>query len=169
MQLTDMGDMIDIAPSHAKAEGRSLVSYIKSSTVEQHGVYDKALKILDSMRATPSCQRMATVTLLDSCQSIDGNLPTSETILEDNRSVYAAQLALCEIESAGTPVPPPCSRIRSAGESKIPRPSRFDLSQCLHTLETKAQWWTSYSNNRQNAVLICQAARAETEKGTQSI
>jgi hypothetical protein len=39
-----------------------------------------------------------------------------------------------------------------------------DLEQCLRSLESRPQWWTSYSNNRQNAMIICQASRIETEK-----
>ena len=38
------------------------------------------------------------------------------------------------------------------------------MEQCLKALESRPQWWTSYSNNRQNAMVICQAARIETEK-----
>lgn len=39
-----------------------------------------------------------------------------------------------------------------------------DLEQCLRSLESRPQWWTSYSNNRQNAIIICQASRIEAEK-----
>lgn len=39
-----------------------------------------------------------------------------------------------------------------------------DLEQCLRSLESRPQWWTSYSNNRQNAMIICQASRIEAEK-----
>ncbi|KAI7969967.1 hypothetical protein EIK77_000363 [Talaromyces pinophilus] len=35
---------------------------------------------------------------------------------------------------------------------------------CLRGLESRPQWWTSYSNSRQNAIVICQAARIEIEK-----
>ncbi|KAI9925205.1 hypothetical protein MW887_006125 [Aspergillus wentii] len=38
------------------------------------------------------------------------------------------------------------------------------LGSCLKSLESRPQWWTSYSNSRQNAVVICQAARVENEK-----
>jgi hypothetical protein len=38
------------------------------------------------------------------------------------------------------------------------------LEQCLKTLESRPQWWTSYSNSRQNALVICHASRIETEK-----
>lgn len=46
-------------------------------------------------------------------------------------------------------------------ESILPRQ---DLEQCLKSLESRPQWWTSYSNNRQNAMIICQASRIEAEK-----
>ena len=38
------------------------------------------------------------------------------------------------------------------------------LEQCLKALESRPQWWTSYSNSRQNAMVICQASRIEVEK-----
>ncbi|OKL55663.1 hypothetical protein UA08_08963 [Talaromyces atroroseus] len=38
------------------------------------------------------------------------------------------------------------------------------VEKCLSGLESRPQWWTSYSNSRQNAIVICQAARVETEK-----
>jgi hypothetical protein len=38
------------------------------------------------------------------------------------------------------------------------------VEACLRGLESRPQWWTSYSNSRQNAIVICQAARIEIEK-----
>ncbi|GLA81240.1 hypothetical protein AtubIFM56815_004882 [Aspergillus tubingensis] len=42
--------------------------------------------------------------------------------------------------------------------------SKRHLESCLRSLESRPQWWTSYSNSRQNAVVICQAARFENER-----
>lgn len=38
------------------------------------------------------------------------------------------------------------------------------VEQCLKALESRPQSWTSYSNSRQNAMVVCQAAQIETEK-----
>ncbi|EPS33791.1 hypothetical protein PDE_08753 [Penicillium oxalicum 114-2] len=97
------------------------------------------------------------------------------------RSIYAARLAICELEGASTLIPQPCIAITAPirtpstsgfgflrkstshhlDEKKLPK---RDLELCLKALESRPQWWTSYSNNRQNAIVICQASRAETEK-----
>ncbi|GKZ81696.1 hypothetical protein AnigIFM56816_006218 [Aspergillus niger] len=42
--------------------------------------------------------------------------------------------------------------------------TKGQLESCLRSLESRPQWWTSYSNSRQNAVVICQAARFENER-----
>ncbi|RAK90156.1 nuclear membrane fusion protein Kar5 [Aspergillus costaricaensis CBS 115574] len=42
--------------------------------------------------------------------------------------------------------------------------AKGQLESCLRSLESRPQWWTSYSNSRQNAVVICQAARFENER-----
>ena len=87
------------------------------------------------------------------------------------RSVYAAQLAMCEIVSAGSAVPQACKSLDVSPGVNIHQTSGFkyirrdQLGLCLQSLESKPQWWTSYSNNRQNAMVICQAARVDIEKG----
>lgn len=43
-------------------------------------------------------------------------------------------------------------------------PAKEELEACLKSLESRPQWWTSYSNSRQNAMVICQATRVEMEK-----
>lgn len=43
------------------------------------------------------------------------------------------------------------------------------IRECLQSLESRPQWWTSYSNSRQNAAIMCQAARADIEKGMLNI
>ena len=114
---------------------------------------------------------MATSTLLDSCQSLDGSKQGAETSLENVRSVYAAQLAICEIVSAGSVVPQTCKSLDVSPEANIRQSSGFktvrgdQLGLCLQSLESKPQWWTSYSNSKQNAMLMCQAARVDIEKG----
>ena len=124
------------------------------------------------MQAAPSCNRLAASTLIDSCHSIDGSKHDAEVSFEDVRSIYAAQLALCEIMSAESVIPQPCQALAPALDSKrhkaasIKSVRKIQLSQCLQSLESRPQWWTSYSNSRQNAVVMCQAARVDIEKGT---
>ena len=139
---------------------------------DQQGIYTHALQLLSEMQAAPSCNRLAASTLLDSCHSIDGSKHDAEASFENTRSIYAAQLAMCEIMSAESAIPQACEALTPALYSKrhkatsIKSIDKVQLSQCLQSLESRPQWWTSYSNSRQNAVVMCQAARLDIEKGT---
>ena len=150
---------------------------------DQSGTYTQALQLLSSMQKSPSCNRLATSTLLDSCQTVDGSGHDIEDTLENIKSVYAARLALCEICSTGLAIPPDCKVLMPADDQEGKRGLEWilgsgraksgtydnignrQLSQCLRSLESRPQWWTSYSNSRQNAVIMCQAARVDIERG----
>lgn len=138
---------------------------------DQSGIYTHALQLLSSLQASPSCNRLAASTLLESCHSIDGSKHDAQASLEDARSIYAAQLAMCEIVSAEVIIPQSCKSLALVPESKSHRAlssksiRKDQLRQCLQSLESRPQWWTSYSNSRQNAVVMCQAARVDIEKG----
>ena len=164
--------------------GSDLAASMRIPHIDKPEVYSQAISLLDSMQAAPSCNRLAASTLLDSCQSTEGPTPSTESFLEHVRSIYAAQLAMCEIMSAESAIPVQCEPfkprntkpewIRKTGvgpstRQKVTSPSDTEtqkLSRCLQSLESRAQWWTSYSNSRQNAVVICQAARVDIEKGS---
>lgn len=136
------------------------------------------------MKSSPSCHRVAATRLVSSCQALGEKSEVksnSSEALDLIRSVYAARLAICELDDAGVAVPSPCLRLtvtpptpqktlfgftakpksHDTGSDMFPR--EF-VEQCLKTLEARPQSWTSYSNNRQNAVVICRAAHIETEK-----
>ncbi|OOF98814.1 hypothetical protein ASPCADRAFT_2244 [Aspergillus carbonarius ITEM 5010] len=165
-------------------EDFNMASLLKSKNEEYDVLFSEALGLLESMNASPSCNRMAVSKLITSCQSIGGRSETADTnmfvTLEHVRSIYAARLAICELNEAGAAVPAPCLPItvRSLqkkgffGISSNYKPrfnaaesiSRGQIEVCLKSLESRPQWWTSYSNSRQNAVIICQAARFESER-----
>jgi hypothetical protein len=179
--LTHEGDIPVFAP---KAPDIDAISFLTSRKQDQDSIFNEAVKILDSMGSLPSCNRIAAIRLVSSCQTFnDGNddpqTDRPET-LDFLRSVYAARLALCEIDGTGTSIPPSCLPVTI---SPPPQKSRFGfmtrsrgydtasgevprelLEQCLRTLESRPQWWTSYSNSRQNALVICHASRMEAEK-----
>ena len=154
-----------------------LTDLIHPLSVQHSDIYDNALTILTEIQSSPSCHRLAASTLLNSCQTLDTPSSRAEESIEDLRSQYAAQLALCEISSAGSAVPHQCmSLVPTAAASEAPQASRTvkpsmsshqkrQLGLCLKTLESRPQWWTSYSNNRQNAAVMCQATRVDIEKG----
>jgi hypothetical protein len=150
---------------------------------DQSGTYNQALQLLNSIQASPSCNRLAASTLLESCQTVDGSRPDVEESLENIKSIYAARLALCEISSTGLLIPPDCKHlmpvdalegkgslewILGSGRAKSAPYSNIgnrQFSQCLQSLESRPQWWTSYSNSRQNAAIMCQVARVDIERG----
>ncbi|MCJ1243558.1 hypothetical protein MMC30_000755 [Trapelia coarctata] len=131
-------------------------------------VFSHALELLSSMQSAPSCNRAATSNLLKDCKSIEGSSSSVQPALEDIRSTYAAQLAVCELRGSGSQIPPYCDISFASDASKsthrLDRAGSAHLRHCLKSLESRPQWWTSYSNSRQNAVVLCQAARVEIEK-----
>ena len=176
------------APSNAFENDEAhteLVDLIKLPDQAGNEVYTQALMLLQSLQGSPSCNREAAMGLLTSCRAIDGS-SSSEATIEDVRSLYAANLAVCEIQDTGSAIPSLCSTIpaskrrrshgfgdmwgRSSENTEEHRArhtavDRRQLTECLKCLESKPQWWTSYSNNRQNAVVMCEAARTQIEKG----
>ncbi|KAE8356438.1 hypothetical protein BDV28DRAFT_126990 [Aspergillus coremiiformis] len=169
---------------NSSSEDVDLVSFLQSKSSQHDIVFMEAVQLLESMRSSPSCNRMAASELVTSCQSIGGKAysidPETYMILEHTRSLYAARLAICELNGAGTSIPPACLPVtiqppqkkRIFGlspKNKFPTNGMNSISSqllepCLKSLESRPQWWTSYSNSRQNAFIICQAARIEIEK-----
>ncbi|MCJ1313156.1 hypothetical protein MMC25_006833 [Agyrium rufum] len=155
-----------IAASDAQVETTDLMGLITRPCGSQSKEHRKAVELLTSMQSAPTCNRVATATLLTSCQSIDGSGPNHEDTLETVKATYAAQLALCELRNAGAETPSQCKILPATASFITPDSSmnRRQLTNCLRSLESRPQWWTSYSNNAQNAVIICRAARVEIEK-----
>ncbi|KAL2870328.1 putative nuclear membrane fusion protein Kar5 [Aspergillus lucknowensis] len=178
----------NVAPEkiHGSGDDLDLISLLNSGMEKNDRLFTEAIELLESIRSSPSCNQIAASKLITSCQFI-GRKPDTSTdpdtynALEHTRSLYAARLALCELSGAGTPIPPPCYSLNA---SSSPRKGFFGfltrhnaavsdpeavkrdvLEPCLKSLESRPQWWTSYSNGRQNAVVICQASRTEIEKG----
>ncbi|KAF3044332.1 hypothetical protein E8E12_008530 [Didymella heteroderae] len=108
-----------------------------------------------------------------------------EAYLDNVKTEYAAKLAVCELLSAQPPnsaVPPlhcdilvPSSRAcnkggwwsqapTKTGRQCYPEHKEYQYSQCLKTLQSSPQYWTSFSNARQNAVVMCQASRDAIER-----
>ena len=165
---------LDVAPSSTQPAGKpdvgsDLTALIMDPLNGQSELYLKALELLGSIQSASSCNRLAASILLTSCKSIEGPSSDSENAIDDIKSIYAAQLAVCELQSAGALTPPQCALISPTATEKQAKPyqrvDKYHLSQCLKSLESRPQWWTSYSNNKQNAVVMCRAARVELEKG----
>jgi len=163
-----------------------LASLIETPVVHHGDVFSQAIRIIHDYDRAPSCHRVATKALLDSCQSLEPADRSANLALDLVKSAFAARLAICELNGAGAAVPTECMSMipkasddqsllcRSTGyhcdSREKPKPDFSPISQpetnaCLRALESKPQWWTSYSNARQNAVLMCHAAREQIEHG----
>lgn len=173
-----------------------LTSLIQRHPVHDSEAYSQALHVIKSMESAPSCNRLATFTLIDSCRSLEGQndkLDDDSSIeLDQVKSTFAARLAICELISAHADVPDHClslvpqvieplhhkircffpgSQCESTDQSRDSQRHGYALvnqeqtGRCLGALESRPQWWTSYSNARQNAISICHAARVEIERG----
>ncbi|KAF2718002.1 hypothetical protein K431DRAFT_315288 [Polychaeton citri CBS 116435] len=141
----------------------------------------EVLSILQNVQKLPTCNKNAAKALIHDCQSLETDP------LEQIKAVYAARLAVCELLEAKANIPPACSsflpKISSSSKQymrgwlrpgSLTKPTIYDaryeqateedLISCLAQLRREPQSWTSYSNNRQNAVVMCRAARAEIEQ-----
>ena len=148
--------------------------------------FNQAIAQLELLQKAPSCNRLATATLIDSCQTLESDEQANEE-LDRIKSTFAARLAVCELITAHADLPPECIPLapqtrkgrgslrclvpgshcdRSHDEASIEYSSTTfaRTKQCLQAMEKRPQWWTSYSNARQNGISICHAARAETDK-----
>lgn len=135
---------------------------------------------LRSLTDKPECHKAATHQLITSCQSIREDTLHPKPSLEDlekRKSIFAARLAICELQEANANTPPQCKAIVSSsvaaydGSSSSPSQLSADqqvrddeLRACLRALEAKPQSWTSYSNNRQDVTLLCDFSRNQIIK-----
>ena len=170
-----------------------LVALMQRPKLHQPEIYTNALRLVDALETAPSCSRLAAASLIDSCQSLESSKSRDAALaLEQLKSKFAARLAVCELMGAHASVPPACRSVvalqdrtkskkfqcffpgsscqRGGNKAAFPTIGYEDdkphgLGDCLAALEGRPQSWTSYSNARQNAVIMCQAVRLDLEKG----
>ena len=165
-------------------------SLFQYTTSRNHKVITQAVDFVVSMQTAPTCTRMAASHLMNECKLLE-HAPEfaksrPEAYLDIVKTEYAAKLAVCELLSAqpSNPVPPlhcdilvPSSKACGKGGSwwytKPEAPSEkqcypefkdYQYTQCLKSLQSTPQFWTSFSNARQNAVVMCQASRDAIER-----
>ena len=182
--MTELLGTSPTAAEHHSDLKTDLTAFVTQPAIDHSEMYTEALSLLTSIQSAPSCNRLAASMLLTGCQSIDGSTSNAEVSIEQSKSLYAAQLAMCEIVSAGSAIPQQCKPLAppktKAGHGGLRTSSHTlqdenksgkrdiasrQLGQCLQALESRPQWWTSYSNSRQNAVIMCKAAREDVAKG----
>lgn len=171
----------------------NLDTLFQYTTSRNHKVISQAVEFVVSMQTAPTCTRMAASHLMNECKLLE-NAPEfaktrPEAYLDNVKTEYAAKLAVCELLSAQphtiNPLPPthcdifiPSTKACDKGggwwyQSKpvtadnkqcYPNFSDYQYSQCLKTLQSSPQYWTSFSNARQNAIVMCQASRDTIER-----
>lgn len=174
-------------PKDNGVDRSDMLTFVNGSPHHIPEVLDQAIGLIKSMQFTPTCHRIAVKTLTDSCRSLKGSdqkaAPAAagfETRLDDLKSAFASRFAICELLEAGAGVPKQCSSFtllpldqlggiqasqQSADSVHFSQFRKEDLQVCLQALESRSQWWTSYSNARQHAFILCEAARVSIERG----
>ena len=165
-------------------------SLFQYTTSRNHRVITQAVEFVVSMQTAPTCTRMAASHLMNECKLLehapDFAKSRPDAYLDNVKTEYAAKLAVCELLSAQpvNPTPPPNCDIlvpasRHCGKGggwwharpEVPSDKQcypdfkeYYYMQCLKSLQSTPQYWTSFSNARQNAVVMCQASRDVIER-----
>ena len=165
-------------------------SLFQHTTSRNQRVITQAVDFVVSMQTAPTCTRMAASHLMNECKLLehapDFAKSRPEAYLDNVKTEYAAKLAVCELLSAQptNPVPPPHCDILVPASKHCDKASGwwharpefrndkqcypvfkgYQYTQCLESLQSTPQYWTSFSNARQNAVVMCQASRDVIER-----
>lgn len=171
-----------------------LESILRAAPTQQNERLTEALSIIHPIQSGPRCHYQAALKLLNDCKFLESASSDvkddSESSLDHLETVYAARLAVCELTSANADIPPDCKVVTASKEACYQKrrgygywfsqqeqskddklcypdaPSPKQFKRCLKAISSQPQSWTSYSNARQNAVVMCHASRDVIEKGT---
>jgi len=142
--------------------------HLINSAFKQADFVPKAVAVLESLKSSPSCARLVFQGLMAECQSLERSTDL-ETALEEAKSQFAIRLAICEIAAADVATPAECEHFvptnREQRKGRYNAVDRHQSRRCLRALHSRQQWWTSYSNNLQNVVVVCEASRSMVERG----
>ncbi|KAK6351241.1 hypothetical protein TWF718_004411 [Orbilia javanica] len=120
------------------------------SSYKPHKGYEDSLALINSLNLPRSCLYSSLT------ESIIAKCSNSQSVLDgEEKNFFATKLAICELSSANVDYPKECrGNIQSSK----------DLNKCIKRLESRPQWWTSWSNCIQSVGVLCQAVREEAEK-----
>ena len=128
------------------------------------------MQMVDELAAQSSCHQTAAAHLLLTCKAVAANIGEEDgkqELLERTQSVYAVRVAVCETGEGRAEVPSTCAPILQVPQRldhEIEVISSRTLAPCLGALMTEHYYWTSYSNNRQDANTLCQATTLESTR-----
>ncbi|KIW49119.1 hypothetical protein PV05_10828 [Exophiala xenobiotica] len=138
--------------------------------MEQDPVFEKAMQVIDNLATQSTCHQTAAAQLLVTCKASGKSAAIASgkhELLERSKSVYAVRVAVCETAEGRAAVPAACSPVleipqRLQGEIDVVNSK--SLAACLEALLVEHYYWTSYSNNRQDANTLCQASNLEASR-----
>ncbi|KAF2001904.1 hypothetical protein P154DRAFT_562339 [Amniculicola lignicola CBS 123094] len=163
--------------------------HLDSTPIKQQEILSEALSIIHRMESASSCNKLAALNLINDCKALDQSSTNPEAVLDEVKSEYAARLAVCELLAVDASTSPPdcnalipsqqaCVRSRFSSwfsskdarkevppdEYCYPDTTPAQFKRCLRALQSRPQSWTSYSNARQNAVVMCHVTRDAVER-----
>jgi len=166
-----------------------------NSPVDIH--IQRAIQVVENHDSLPYCQKMAASSLIHSCATLQGKPSDEEepqgssqdmnATLGEEKTLYAARLAVCELSDSKVPVPKQCTSFIPTRETTkktgwfgyLPVPgvwksivrypdyeqaTKRDRDACVQALYASNQAWHSYSNAGQDAVKLCHAVRGDIER-----
>jgi hypothetical protein len=166
-----------------------------NSPVDIH--IQRAIQVVENHDSLPYCQKMAASSLIHSCATLQGKTSDEEepqgtsqdmnATLGEEKTLYAARLAVCELSDSKVPVPKQCTSFIPTRETTkktgwfgyLPVPgvwksivrypdyeqaTKRDRDACVQALYASNQAWHSYSNAGQDAVKLCHAVRGDIER-----
>lgn len=166
-----------------------------NSPVDVH--IQRAIQVVEHHDSLPYCQKMAASSLIHSCATLQGRTSDEEetrrtsqdenATLGEEKTLYAARLAVCELSDSKVPVPKQCTSFVPTKETTkkmgwfgyLPVPgvwksivkypdyeqaTKRDRDACVKALYASNQAWHSYSNAGQDAVKLCHAVRGDIER-----
>ena len=164
-----------------------------NSPVDIH--IQRAIQVVENHDSLPYCQKMAASSLIHSCATLQGKTSddaetqgTSQDMnLGEEKTLYAARLAVCELSDSKVSVPKQCTSFIPTRETTkktgwfgyLPVPgvwksivrypdyeqaTKRDRDACVQALYASNQAWHSYSNAGQDAVKLCHAVRGDIER-----
>ena len=149
----------------------SLTELLSAKSSQYDRIFVRALQHIDEANKASTCYQAAIRKLLTACKSAGVGAtdpPASAQDLEAFQKIYAARLAICELEDAHASPPPECSPVVAipmvSKDNALTASAKSRIEACVQGLHANGQSWTSYSNSKQNAKDICQASRVEIEK-----
>ncbi|USP81709.1 hypothetical protein yc1106_08983 [Curvularia clavata] len=179
------------SPSADATSTINVNSLFRHTASRNQRIITQALDIVVSMQTAPTCTQMAASHLMNECKLLEHapefTKTRPEAYLDNVKTEYAAKLAVCELLSAqplNSIAPPHCDVLVPAarhcnkgggwwharpaaipGDKQCyPQFKEHQYMQCLKSLQSTPQYWTSFSNARQNAVVMCQASRDAIER-----